>query len=113
MTNEKFEILELHPESLGAKGASNEVTIKNNTERDALLIVSNAFWGPVSLGYARAGKSVALPTIVNVDAFAKFQDGSGVFVQWDSVAKWRVFCEKKKINLTPGQTYSLSDFDNC
>jgi hypothetical protein len=98
----------IHPQrELLAEGA---VTIKNDLDRDALIFLSNLAYGAVSVGYARHGKSVDLPSLVNVDAYALFEDGSGVFVKFKGFAT-EVTYSKKKVNLTPGQTYSFSDFD--
>jgi hypothetical protein len=83
------------------------VTIRNDLGSDALIFLTNAWWGSVSTGYVRAGRSVTLPTVVNVDAFAQFQGDAGTFAQWPGPT---ITFDKKKINLTPGQTYSLSNF---
>lgn len=87
--------------------ADSGVTIKNDIRPDALIFLNNAFWGPVSVGYVRAGHSVTLPTIVNVDAYALFEGDAGTLMQWPGP---KVHYNVKKINLTPGQTYSLSNF---
>ncbi|HEV7767844.1 MAG TPA: hypothetical protein VGQ76_22770 [Thermoanaerobaculia bacterium] len=83
------------------------VTIRNDLRSDALIFLTNAVWGAVSLGYARAGHSVTLPTSVNVDAHALLQHDAGTFVQWPGPI---IAPGPRKINLTPGQTYSLSNF---
>lgn len=111
MANEKSVTLELRPETLLPQGSSDGVTINNNIGRDAVIFFSNLAWGPVSLGYVRAGNSITLPTAVNIDAYARFDEG--VFVRWETFARYKIQCNKKKINLTPGQTYSLRDFDSC
>lgn len=82
------------------------VTIRNDVDHDVMLCLKNAAWGMISVGYARAGESVTLPSIVNVDAFALYQGAFGVFIQG-----LRVWATRYKINLTPNQTYSVSDFD--
>lgn len=83
------------------------VTIRNDLRSDALIYLSNAVWGSVSIGYVRAGHSVTLPTSVNVDGHALFQHDAGTFVQWPGPI---IAPGPRKINLTPGQTYSLSNF---
>lgn len=100
--------LELRTETVRPEGPQDGVTIKNDTRTDALLYFANSAWGSVSLGYVRSGKSVNLPTSVNVDAWAHFEGDSGVFLRWPGP---HVTYSRKKTNLTPGQSYSLSDFD--
>lgn len=62
--------LEPRVETIHPKGSSDGVTIRNDSQYDALLYLNNSFWGDVSVGYARSGESITLPTIVNVDAHA-------------------------------------------
>lgn len=102
--------LELRTETMQRQGVpqGDGVTIKNDTQHNALLYLKNTFWGDVSMGYVRSGNSVTLPSVVNVDAYALFESVSQVFLKWPGP---EVFFNKKKINLTPGQTYSLSSFD--
>jgi len=96
--------------TLRSASPADGVTIRNDTPYDALILLNNGFWGQVSAGYARAGNSVTLPSIVNVDAYALLMNGSGIWITWPGPT---IYYNKYKINLTPGQSYSLSDFDNA
>jgi hypothetical protein len=101
---------EVRTETIGLQtlSAAEGVTIKNDTRSDALVYMNNVVWRSVSLGYIRAGKSGTLPTIVNVDAYALFVSAdAAVFIDWPGP---KIHYNKKKVNLTPGQTYSLSNF---
>lgn len=92
------------------QGGANSVKIKNNIQNDVMIYLHNDFWGAASLGYVRAGQDIDMPASVNVDAYAMFMNGQGIFMRWPGPV---ITCTRKKINLTPGQTYSLSDFDRC
>ena len=68
VTESRTETIHPQPELL----SDGAVTLKNDLDHDALIFLSNGGWGAVSVGYARHGNSVDLPSLVNVDAYALF-----------------------------------------
>lgn len=91
-------------------GEDQTIKIINDIQKDALIFFHNGAWGPISVGYVRVGKSVDLTTNVNVDAFALFEADEGVFLYWPNFWTVNKTYNTSKGNLTPGQSYHLSDF---
>lgn len=84
------------------------ITLVNDTRSDVVAYLQNRIWASISLGYIRAGESLALPSVVNADAYVLYElRKSDVFLRWPGP---EIRYTKKKINLTPGETYKISAF---
>ena len=91
-------------------GDVQKIHIINDTQYDALIYFNNGAFGSISVGYVQVGKTVDMPTNVNVDAYALFEGDEGVFLYWPNPWSVQITRSRWKQNLTPGQTYHLSDF---
>ena len=115
MTMEKLPEIKKETLTLGQQPAPKDgvsVTIVNDTNYDVNVLVSNGFYGFFSVGYIKAGASIAMPIYIwaLLDVHVLYQNlPQNTFIEWTSPFSAAIRYTRKKGMVEPGSTLKVTE----